>query len=133
MEHGGIVINDMAICILVAWLLAAIAQRFKQPLILAYLVAGFLIGPQALKLVGSQAGGNSLESISSLGLILLMYMIGLEIDLHKVIGAGKVIFVTAAVQILGGCGLCYIFFKVVFPHTGNELDALYLSVAASLS
>jgi Kef-type K+ transport system membrane component KefB len=130
MEHGTDLVNDMAICILVAWLLAVIAHRFKQPLILAYLLAGFLIGPKAIKLIDNP---DSLDTISSLGLILLMYMIGLEIDMRKVITSGKVITLTAAVQILGGFFLCFVFFQVLFPRMGTILDSLYLSVAASLS
>jgi Kef-type K+ transport system membrane component KefB len=130
MEHGTDLVNDMAICILVAWLLAVIAHRLKQPLILAYLVAGFLIGPSAIRLINNP---ESLDTISGLGLILLMYMIGLEIDMHKVIASGRVITITAAAQILGGFFLCLLFFLFLFPHTGTDLDPLYLSVAASLS
>jgi len=37
------IVNDIALCIIVAWVLAFVAQFFRQPLILAYLLAGFLI------------------------------------------------------------------------------------------
>jgi Kef-type K+ transport system membrane component KefB len=128
-EHGGI-INDMAICIVVAWLLAVGAQWLKQPVILAYIVGGFLIGPEMFRLITNP---DSLDTISTLGLILLMYMIGLEIDLKKVAGAGRVITLTAVVQIVGGCLLGLLFFNFTFPLTGGNLDPLYMAVAVTLS
>ena len=129
MEHGGI-INDMAICMVVAWLLAVGAQWLKQPPILAYLVAGFIIGPEALQLTTDPV---SLATISDLGLILLMYMIGLEIDVKQVISAGRVITVAAFTQIIGGFLLGWWFLKFAFPLTPGKLDPLYLAVALTLS
>jgi Kef-type K+ transport system membrane component KefB len=128
---GHSLINDIAICIVIAWILAVAAQWLKQPLILAYLLAGIVVGPVGVGLVSEQ---SSVETISELGLILLLFMIGLEIDLKKMLGTGKVITVTGASQILGGCLLGVAFFALVgFPLGGGSLDALYLGVAAALS
>jgi Kef-type K+ transport system membrane component KefB len=126
-EHG--LINEIAICIITAWLLALVAQVLRQPLLLAYLVAGFLIGPNVLKWIEDQ---HSIETISSLGLMLLLFMIGLEIDLKKMLSAGRAITVTACTQILGGCALGFGFFWVIGLASG-WLEALYLAVAAALS
>ncbi|MHB8523436.1 MAG: cation:proton antiporter domain-containing protein [Limisphaerales bacterium] len=121
----------MAICIVVAWLLALVAQGLKQPLILAYLLAGFAIGPVGTGLVGREA---TIETISQLGLILLLFMIGLEIDVKKILSAARTITLTAIAQICGGCVLGVLFFRAVgFPGRGGRLDALYLAVAATLS
>ena len=97
MEHS--LVNDIAICIIVAWILAVVAQLLKQPLILAYLVAGFVVGPHGTALVQSPA---SIKNISEIGLVLLLFMIGLEIDLKKMLSAGHVITITAVSQIIGG-------------------------------
>ena len=51
-------IRDITLAILFAWVLGLLAHFFRQPLILAYLIAGFLIGPFGTGLVKSQ------ESIS---------------------------------------------------------------------
>src|SRR5262245_12337082 len=59
-------------------------------------------------------------------------MIGLEIDLKKMASAGRIITVTAAVQILGCVALGWIFFKVV-GLGGTWLESLYLGVAAAMS
>src|SRR5487761_2506818 len=101
MEHG--LVTDIAICIIAAWLVAVVSQVARQPLLLAYLVAGFLIGPHGIPL-GSQGHGlvtepKSIQTISEIGLSLLLFMIGLEIDLKRMLSAGKVITFTASVQI----------------------------------
>jgi Kef-type K+ transport system membrane component KefB len=114
-----------------AWIVAVVAQTLKQPLILAYLLAGFLIGPFGVGLVKSQ---ESIEVISRLGLILLLFMIGLEIDLKKILSAGRLIIAVSLVQIVGclliGLG---IFRAVGFSLGANGLDALYLGLGLSLS
>src|ERR1700759_681315 len=97
-------IHDLALSIVMAWLLGVgadltgAAPLTPQPLILAYLVAGFLLGPSGLKWVQSQ---QSIDTIAELGLIFMLFMIGLEIDLKKIVRAGNVILVTSGAQIVG--------------------------------
>lgn len=124
-------IQDIALCIAAAWLLGMVAQWLRQPVLLAYLVGGFLLGPSCLRWVVDR---ESIETISELGLIFLLFMIGLEIDLKKIIAAGSRISVTALVQIVGGCFLGVIGFGLGgFKLGGPSWDALYLGVAAALS
>src|SRR6185503_12354851 len=124
-------INDLVYCIIAAWVLGVIAHLCKQPLILAYLVAGYVIGPLGLKWVHAAA---SIEMISEIGLSLLLFMIGMEIDLKKMLGAGRSITLTAASQILGGCLVGAAFFYAIgYPLGHGRLDALYLAIAAALS
>jgi len=125
-------IRDLALAILVAWILGVGAHLARQPLILAYLVAGFVLGPSGFGLVQSE---ESIGTIAELGLIFMLFMIGLEIDLKKIIGAGKVIMVTAGTQILGGAALgVALFLAMGLPlGHGGRWDALYLGVGAALS
>ena len=98
---------------------------------LAYLVAGFVIGPNGTGLVSSR---ESIGTIAELGLIFLLFMIGLEIDLKKIVRAGSAILVTAGVQIVGGCAIGIAFFLLIgLPMGGERWDALYLAVGAALS
>ncbi len=127
MEHS--IVADIAICIIAAWLVAVISQMARQPLLLAYLVAGFAVGPHGFKWVTNP---DSIQTISEIGLSLLLFMIGLEIDLKKMLSAGKVITVTAAAQILG----CFLLGWLVFDWCGlteSRLEALYLAVATAMS
>src|SRR5437868_10894419 len=78
--------SEIARCIIAAWALAVLAHLFKQPLILAYLLAGFVAGPQCLGWVNAD---EHIEIISEIGLSLLLFMVGLEIDLKKMLKAGR--------------------------------------------
>ena len=127
MEHS--LVTDIALCIIAAWVVAVLAQVARQPLLLAYLVAGFAIGPHALKFV---TNAQSIQTISEIGLSLLLFMIGLEIDLKKMLSAGRVITFTAGVQIVGGFLLGWLVFGFCGPAQ-NRLEALYLAVAAAMS
>jgi len=126
-EHG--LVKDIALCIIAAWVIAVASHAARQPLLLAYLVAGFALGPHGFGWVHDQ---ESIETISSIGLILLLFMIGLEIDLKKMLNAGKVITVTALAQVIGCVLLGWLVFSLIGP-TKNRLEAFYLAVAMAMS
>ena len=124
-------IGDITLCILFAWVLGLLAHFSRQPLILAYLIAGFFIGPFGMGWVKSQ---ELISVISELGLIFMLFMIGLEIDLKKIIRAGRVILFAAGGQLVGGCLLGILFFVGIgLSIGGGRFDALYLCIACALS
>jgi Kef-type K+ transport system membrane component KefB len=124
-------IRDITYCTVAAWLLGLGAQFARQPLLLAYLAGGFALGPMGFGFIQS---AESIAAISELGLIFLLFMIGLEIDLKKVASAGRSITLTALVQIIGGVLAGIIFFRLCgFPLGGGKWDTLYLAVAGALS
>jgi Kef-type K+ transport system membrane component KefB len=127
MEHG--LVTDIAISIIAAWIVAVLSQVARQPLLLAYLVAGFAIGPLGFKFI---TDAKSIGTISEIGLSLLLFMIGLEIDLKKMLSAGRVITFTAVAQIAGCVLLGWLVFDWIGPAQ-NRLEALYLGVAAAMS
>lgn len=132
MEHN--LIRDIALSIGAAWLLGVAAHLARQPVILAYLLGGFLLGPNTFKIV---TDSSSISTISELGLIFLLFMIGLEIDLRKIISAGKSITHTAIAQIVGGAAAGVLFFRLLGfglgATTNGGWDALYLGLGAALS
>jgi Kef-type K+ transport system membrane component KefB/voltage-gated potassium channel Kch len=114
-----------------AWVVGVAASLVRQPLILAYLVAGFILGPSGLRWIESE---HSISTIAELGLIFMLFMIGLEIDLKKIVRAGGVILMTSAVQILGSFALALAFFIAIGLTLGEgRFDALYAAAAVSLS
>lgn len=120
---------DIAMCIIAAWVLGVAFQAIRQPLILAYLIAGFAIGPFGFRWITNP---HSIETIASIGLILLLFMIGLEIDLKKMVSAGRLITALGALQIFGCAVIGWVFFKAV-GLVGTWYEALYLGFAAALS
>jgi Kef-type K+ transport system membrane component KefB/voltage-gated potassium channel Kch len=124
-------IRDITYCILFAWALGLLAHFSRQPLILAYLIAGFFIGPFGMGWVKSR---ESIGVISELGLIFMLFMIGLEIDLKKIVRAGRVILFAASGQLVGGCLVGILFFAAIgLSLQGGHFDALYVCVACALS
>ena len=125
--HTHELIRDITFCILFAWGIGLLAHFFRQPLILAYLIAGFVIGPFGMGWVKSQ---ESISVISELGLIFMLFMIGLEIDLKKIVRAGRVILFAAGAQLVGACLFGILFFLGIGL---GGFDAVYLTIACALS
>ena len=120
---------DIALCIIAAWVVAVICHFARLPLLLAYLAAGFTIGPQGFKAITNV---HDIQTISGIGLSLLLFMVGLEIDLKKMLSAGRVITLSALVQIGGGTLLGWLVFYLLGPAQSG-LGAFYLAVAAAMS
>ena len=125
-------LSNIALVFIIATGFAFVAKFFKQPLILAYLVAGVVIGPE-LGLAWVQ-DKEAIELISEIGLILLLFIIGLEIDLKKLLSAGRTLLVTGISQFLlcVGLGIGLAFLMGFTPGAGN-FDWLYLAVTLALS
>lgn len=79
--HG--LLEEIGISIIAATVIGVITHKFKQPIILGYLIAGAIIGPEiGFKLVSAP---ESIEVISEVGLILLLFIIGLEMNLSHIL------------------------------------------------
>ena len=125
-------LQDIGVAIIAATVLGLLAQAARQPVILGYLVAGALIGP-ALGF-GWVVDGANIEIISEIGLILLLFVIGLEMNPGQVLAAGRQLLITG----LGQFPLCVALGLVVFGALGYGLggsnsDGLYLALVCGLS
>jgi Kef-type K+ transport system membrane component KefB len=145
-EGGGSgLLAAIGISILAATVLAYLAYLTKQPLLLAYIAAGAAIGPQfGFGWVQSQ---SDIKVIAEIGLILLLFMIGLELDLKKLKESGKSLITTGISQFILCAALGFGFFMLLGftigePYEyrifsvkvlGGEYDLLYLAVCLALS
>src|SRR5712691_1728776 len=124
-------LSSIGICVGAAALLAVAGWRLRQPLILAYLVAGVVIGPQGLKWVTNQ---ESIGTVAEIGLILLLFVIGLEIDLKKLASAGPSVLLTGALQVPICLALGLAFFLAIGVRMGGgDYSLIYLAACMSLS
>jgi len=87
-------VPSMAIVIAVAAIIIILFHRFRQPLILGYLVAGMLVGPFVT------SSRDAVELLAKLGIILLTFSIGLEFNLKKLRGIGITVITAAAIEIV---------------------------------
>jgi CPA2 family monovalent cation:H+ antiporter-2 len=102
MPLGLTVIQDLAVVLVLAFLAAAFFSRHNQPIILSYLLVGTLIGPNALKIVSNL---EVINLFADLGVILLMFSIGLEFNLNKLKRVGAVAVFTGTGEMLLMFGL----------------------------
>jgi CPA2 family monovalent cation:H+ antiporter-2 len=89
-------LKALAVVLGVAAVTTVAFQRMRQPVVLGYLVAGLIVGPHVpLPLVADPA---VVRTLSELGVILLMFSVGLEFSLSKLLRVGAVAAVTAVVE-----------------------------------
>ncbi|MCR5663803.1 MAG: cation:proton antiporter [Oscillospiraceae bacterium] len=93
-------ISDLALMLLTAGVVAVIFKRLRQPLVLGYILAGFLVGPY-MPYFFTVADSASIETWSEIGIIVLMFGLGLEFNLHKLVSVGGTAIVTALTEVVG--------------------------------
>ena len=88
-------VQDIGFCVVLAGLLAIVFTRIRIPEIAAFLLAGVILGPIGVGLVTDPA---NIKTISELGLIFLLFLIGLEIDVRKLLASGRILIVSGLLQ-----------------------------------
>ena len=92
-------VKDLAIILIAAGLFTIISKALKQPLILGYIVAGFIVGPH-LGLFGISST-ESVEQWSEIGIIFLLFALGLEFSFKKLLKVGSSALITAGCVCVG--------------------------------
>ena len=111
-------LTSIGFSIIVAAVLAFLARRLHQPLILGYILAGAVLGPHiGFHVVTDE---QSIELIAEIGLILLLFLIGLEISLPRLLQAGRAITVTGLLQVPICAGLIFKSFSFKAFRSGAE-------------
>lgn len=121
-------IRDLAVVMIVAGATTILFQRMRQPVLLGYILAGMLIGPHTPGvLVGDP---RAIDDISNLGVVLLMFTLGLEFSVRKLreVGIGVLAAAVAEVGLMLWIGYGI---GGLFGWTG--MDALFLGAIISLS
>ncbi len=90
-------IRDLAIVMIVAGATTILFQRLRQPVLLGYILAGVLIGPHTPGVL--VADPQAIDDISNLGVVLLMFTLGLEFSVHKLREVGIGVLLVAVVEV----------------------------------
>ena len=124
--HADILLQ-IAYAIVLATTFAFLARLLRQPVILGYIAAGVLLGETVgVNLISTEA----IEPIAELGLILLLFMIGLEIDLKKLKATGAAVATVGLLQAPVGTALGFLAFTAL---GFSGLGSLYLGFACALA
>ncbi len=127
-------VQDIGICLIVSGVLSVVFERLRIPTIAALLVAGVLIGPVGMSIVTDHA---RIETIAHLGLTLLLFVIGLEVNIRSLIASGKTILVTGVFQVpltIGGAWAAFLALRAAGVLGAAEgYVPLYLAFACGFS
>ena len=93
------IISDLALILVIAGITGLIFKRLRQPLILGYILAGFLAGPH-MTLFPSVRDTSSIHTWADIGIIFLMFALGLEFSFKKLVKMGTGPIITAVSIIL---------------------------------
>ena len=99
MGHLPGLIEDLALILIAAAITTLVFRRLKQPLVLGYIIAGFLISPY-LSLTPTVADTKNIETLAEMGVIFLLFSLGLEFSFKKLIRVGGSASITAFVEII---------------------------------
>jgi CPA2 family monovalent cation:H+ antiporter-2 len=122
-------IQDLATVMLVAGLTTVIFQRLRQPVVLGYIIAGVVIGPYTLPVVFIHEE-QTIRTLSELGVIMLLFALGLEFSLKKLRKVGGTALVAAFAEIVL---MIWIGYEIGRFFNWRAMDALFLGAMMSIS
>ena len=91
-------ILDLTLILLAASVSAVILKKMKQPVVLGYIIAGFLISPN-FKWLPTVVDSADISVWADIGMIFLMFSLGLEFNFKKIADVGKSAIITAGTVI----------------------------------
>jgi len=123
----GDVFTEMAVLLLMAAIIGAIGVRLRQPLIVAFIVVGILVGPSVL---GWVSANDQVDLLAKLGIALLLFVVGLKLDLRIIRTMGLVALATGLGQVLFTSTIGYF---IAISLGMSPITALYVAVALTFS
>jgi len=121
------VFTEFALILLVSAVAGAIGLRLRQPVIIAYIVVGILVGPSALGLVSAH---SQIDLLAQVGIAVLLFLVGLKLDLNQVRKLGAVALATGLGQLAFTISFGFILIVVLGK---SMMEALYVAVALTFS
>ncbi|HPE46660.1 MAG TPA: cation:proton antiporter, partial [Deltaproteobacteria bacterium] len=118
---------EIAAILALAAFMGAVGQRLRQPLIIAFLAAGILVGPSCMGIIQSH---DQVELFARIGIALLLFIVGLRLDLNLIRTTGPVALATGLGQVVF---TSVIGFAIAMAMGMDMVSAAYVSVALTFS
>ncbi len=123
----GSVFHDLALLLLLAVGVGAAGVLLRQPLIISFIVVGIAVGPAGLGWTSAQ---QEIELLATFGIALLLFVVGLKLDLHLIRTTGPVALATGLGQVAFTSILGYFLARAL---SMAPITALYVAVALTFS
>src|SRR5678815_1110816 len=127
--HTNVFLSDLATVMLAAGATTVLFRWLRQPVVLGYILAGLLIGPHLLPrpLIADQ---ESIRTLAELGLIFLLFFLGLEFNFRKIRQIGVTAFIVAPLE----TGLMFVAgFEIGRLFGWATMDCVYLGAVMMIS
>ena len=125
----GQVVQDLAVIMIVASVMALISYKLKQPLVIGYIIAGIIIGPHTppFSLIWNM---DILNLLAEIGIILLLFVVGMEFPIEKLRNIGKKASIIAIAEALGTFAIGFV---VAQSLQYSVYNSLFLALAISVT
>lgn len=126
MDHSSI-FTQLSVIIVIGGVISVLMRLLRQPLIIGYILTGIVVGPSVLGLIHDK---EAFEAYSEIGITLLLFIIGLGLNIGVIKSLGKVSLTTAAalLAVIGGIGV-----GASFALGFNSTEALLIGLALFFS
>ncbi len=129
MTHLPVLIADLGLILAAGGITTIIFKKIKQPLVLGYIIAGLLVGPH-FKFIPTVSDNANITIWAEIGVIFLLFSLGLEFSFKKLVKVGGSSSITALVEIIGMCLIGYFAGKLMGWAT---MDSIFLGAVLSVS
>ena len=121
--------SDLALILVTAGVTTVIFKRLKQPLVLGYIIAGLLIGPYVhwFPVINDH---HSVETWSEIGMVFLLFAIGLEFSFKKLKKQAGTVGITALTELVSMCFIGFLLGKVM---GWSQMDSIFLGAMLAMS
>jgi Kef-type K+ transport system membrane component KefB len=119
--------GQIAAILAIAAVVGGLATLLKQPLIVAYILVGIIVGPAVAGIVTAQ---EQVELLAKVGIAILLFLVGLKLDLHLIKSMGRVSLLTGLGQVIF---TSVVGFLIVLAFGFDVIPAIYIAVALTFS
>ncbi|MCQ2362226.1 MAG: cation:proton antiporter [Acidaminococcaceae bacterium] len=127
--HLPAIISDLAMILLVAGITTILFKKINQPLVLGYIIAGFITGSN-FQYFPTVADSVNISTWSEIGVIFLLFALGLEFSFYKLKSVGSTAFIGTTCEIFGMLFMGYVAGKCL---GWNDMDSVFLGGMLSMS
>ena len=129
MESLPALFSDLALILVTAGITTVIFKWLKQPVVLGYIIAGFLIGPN-FEWFPVISDHTSVDTWSEIGMVFMLFGIGLEFSFKKLKKVGGTVGVTALTELVTMCLVGFLLGKLL---GWSQMDSIFLGAMLSIS
>ncbi|MBQ3677270.1 MAG: cation:proton antiporter [Bacteroidales bacterium] len=129
MSHLPDLVYDLALIMVMAGIVTLLFKKLKQPLVLGYIVVGIIAGPY-IDMLPSVTDKTNISTWADIGVIFLLFALGLEFSLKKLMNVGASAFITAFTEVVS---MLVIGFMVGKLFGWGNIESLFLGGMLSMS